>query len=144
MLSSSLREKAYLSCLSECVISWYIQYVYKQTVVGKKKWFLKSGYRIQSPGLYVSVTDIKFPLRTQTVDQTPLVGPTTTDVIATGTCGHFRQGTVITIICLLVCGAQKHIFNNLEKSESNWSDLKFEESELSSCLLCQFLWPYLI
>lgn len=82
----------------------------------KKKWFLKSGYRIQSPGLYVSVTDIKFPLRTQTVDQTPLVGPTTADVITTGTCGHLRRGAIIIIIiiCILVCGAQKHIFKHLD------------------------------
>lgn len=40
---------------------------------------------MHSPRLYVSVTDIKFPLRTQTVDQTPLVGPTTADVVTTGT-----------------------------------------------------------
>lgn len=50
--------------------------------------------------MYVSVTDIKFPLRTQTVDQTPLVGPTATDVITTGTCGHLREG-VITIILVV-------------------------------------------
>lgn len=47
--------------------------------------FQKSGCRMHSPRLYVSVTDIKFPLRTQTVDQTPLVGPTTADVVTTGT-----------------------------------------------------------
>lgn len=70
-----------------------------------------SGYRIQSPGLYVSVTDIKFPLRTQTVDQTPLVGPTTTDIITTGTC-RLGRGTGINI-CLLVCGTQKRFFKHL-------------------------------
>lgn len=32
-----------------------------------KSGFLKTGHWIHSPGLYVSITDIKFPLRTQTV-----------------------------------------------------------------------------
>lgn len=90
--------------------------LFRQIVLGKKKkWFLKSGYRIQSPGLYVSVTDIEFPLRTQTVDQTPFVGPTAADVITTGTCGRLRQGAII-IIRILVCGAQKHIFKHPDHS----------------------------
>lgn len=93
----------------------------------EKKWLLKSGYRILSPGLCVSVTDIKFPLRTQTVEQTPLVGPTTTDVITTGTCGHLRQGAII--ITLVVehrntCVRQK-LSNRLTDLESHYNYTTF-------------------
>ena len=78
-----------------------------------KEWFLKNqatGYGPRSPGLYIRVTVLQFPVRTQAAAQTPFVGPAATRIITAGACGHLRPGAFVIFICILGYGAQKEAF----------------------------------
>lgn len=76
----------------------------------------RQGFGTHIPGLYVSVTDIKFPLRTQAGDQIPLVGPPTVGVITTGYWGHLGQGIIIVFYFLLGILKHRNSTGNFERN----------------------------